>query len=542
MTYTPAQVEKFCRTLIPGYDPWRDAGDCIFQIDLAMRVVEFFTSCLHFTNGEWAGKPFELQPFQAAVLGNIFGWTRPDGTRRYRKVFLFEPKKGGKTELIGGLANYLLFADSEPTPELVAAAANAEQASILFRAASRMVELEPELANRAEVMARAIRCTMNGGTFRVVNSAAKSKHGGNLHAALIDELFAIENPALVDALETSMAARKQPLLIYLTTAGESLECVGGEVYGYACRVRDGLITDAEFLPVIYEAGKDDAPGDPATWKKAQPNLNITVQEAVYAKEYQDALAVPRKMSIFRQFRLNQWVAVDSAWIDTGEWRACAGAVDPKPKAACYGGLDLSTVSDTTAFVLAFPDPDGDIIRVKPFIFLPEDSASGLIRRQKRDRAPYELWAKQGHLILTPGSVVDYNFVYEVIMEQAEKYELRELQIDPANANSIAPRLLEAGIDVVYMRQGWSLSEPTKETERRILNKTLVHPNHPVLNWQMSHVVCTEDRHSNYWPTKDRSTSRIDGAVSMIMAINAACFGTHRSGNLADSEDCGFMIV
>lgn len=540
MSHPPDQLERYCRDLIPGYDAWRSVGDCYFDADRANWAINFIENCCKYSNARWAGQPFMLQPWQVAFVGNLFGWINPDGNRRYRKALLFTPKKQGKSELLSAIALYLLFADGEPSPEIVSAAANAEQARKVFEAATKMISLEPELSSRAEVLKTSIRYPAQAGSYKVINSAAKTKHGGNLSAAIIDELFAIEDPALVDALETSTAARSQPLILYLTTAGDNPETVGGEIYEYACKVRDAIFDDQSFLPVIYEAPKDADIGSPVTWRKAAPNLGVTVSEDVYAKEYQEAKTTPRKMNVFRQFRLNQWVESASSWISLADWSSCSGVVVAPPKSKCYCGLDLSSTTDTTAFVMVFPI-DGKYL-VKPFIFLPKDCAAGRAKRQKNDKAPYSTWANSGHIILTEGNTVDYGEVEKVILEQAELFDIQELQADKYNASGLLERLQKEGMRVTTVRQGWSLAEATKETERLILTKKLIHPNNPALSWQISNCLVHEDKAGNYWPVKNRSRSRIDAAVSLIMAVNSACFGEFRPNNQVEPAAVGIEYI
>lgn len=522
---TPDIIEQHCRTLIPGYDPWARCDGYRFDHEAAMRMVLFFNECLTLTNAKWAGRPFILQPWQMAIVGNIFGWKSiTTGFRRYRKSLLFTARKSGKTELAAGIGLSLLFTDGEPAPEIVSAAGNADQATRIFNAASTMVRNEPELLQRSRLFARSIECQANQGYLKVINAAAKTKHGGNLHAALIDELHVHPDAELVDVLETSMRARSQPLVLFTTTAGQDPETIAGEVYNYACGVRDGLIDDPTFLPVIYECPKDGDIADPANWRKAQPNLGVTVPEEEYARDLREALQVPRKMHTFRQLSLNQWVESAAAWIGLEEWKACA---DPMPLQSLKGkratlGIDLSSTTDTTAVVAAVED--GDNVRVFPFIFIPRDNAEGRYRRQKRDRAPYLSWIAQGHITATDGNAVDYEFVERRIMELADLLDIVELQADPYNASDLLGRLMAAGLPVKTVRQGWSLAAATKETERLILTRGLAHPDNPAFSWQVLGTVLHQDRHENCWPDKGRSTRRIDAAVAMVMAINALKFG------------------
>lgn len=531
--WTEDMIEEACRTLVPGYNPWACGDGFHFDRAEAKRVIDFAEECCTFTNSKWAGLPVRLQPWQVAFLACLLAWKRSDGTRRYRKALLFVAKKAGKTELAAIVANYLLFCDGEPTPEIVSAAGNAEQATRVFNAAASMVRAEPELANRAEVLTRSIRHVENGGTYKVINAAAKTKHGGSPHGCLIDELFVMD-AALVDALETSTRARRQPLILFTTTAGDNPETIAGEVYDYATKIRDGVITDDEFLPVVFEAPKDADPGDRSAWLAAQPNLNVTVPESEYVKDFREAQKVPRKMTIFRQFSLNQWVNTARAWLGLEQWKACGESFDIERFKGCRAalGIDLSSCQDTTAVVAAIEHEQR--VFIWPRIFIPEDSTiEGALRRQKRDRAPYQLWAREGHIHTTPGNAVDYFSVEKYIHELCAHLNVFEVAADGNHQQMLLTRLVDGGYPVKTVRQGWSLSPATKEVERMVLTKELVHPSNPAFSYQVSSAAVKTDDQDNCWVVKGRSTGRVDAVVSMNMAINALrCGGTVKQESTA----------
>lgn len=533
-TWTDDMIEDACRRLVPGYNPW-DCDGFAFDRAEAKRVIDFAHECCTFTNSKWAGLPVKLQPWQVAFLANLLAWKRGDGTRRYRKALLFVAKKAGKTELAAIVANYLLFCDCEPSPEIVSAAGNAEQATRVFNAAAVMVRHEPELSSRAEVLTRSIRHLHNGGTYKVLNAAAKTKHGGNIHAALIDELFVMD-AELIDALETSTRARRQPLILFTTTAGDNPETIAGEVYDYATKVRDGIIKDDEFLPVVFEAPKDADPGDPAAWRAAQPNLNITVPESEYVKDFREAQKVPRRMTIFRQFSLNQWVNTARAWLGLEQWQACGQSFDLERFKGCRAalGIDLSSCVDTTAVVAAI-EHEGKVY-IFPSIFIPEDSTiEGALRRSKRDRAPYQLWVQQGHITATAGNAVDYYVVEKRIHELCAHLNVIEIQADGAGQQMLLSRLVGDGYPVQTVRQGWSLSPATKHVELMVITRELVHPLNPAFSYQIGSAAVKTDDQENCWVVKGRSSGRVDAVVAMNMAVNALKFAgvnTKQEGNSA----------
>jgi phage terminase large subunit-like protein len=266
-----------------------------------------------------------------------------------------------------------------------------------------------------------------------------------------------------------------------------------------------------------------------------------VSEDEYRRDYQKAVEIPRYLPVFKQLSLNLPSESHAAWIPHEVWRKCAGKVEPARGSIAYAGADLASTQDTTAFVLAFPIEDR--VLVKPFVFLPKDNIGGMFRRMKRDKAPYQTWADQGHLILTPGNVIDFNAVAEVILEQAKLYDIKEIQMDPHAASSIADKLTSAGLNICYVRQGWSLAEACRETERLIHAQKLVHPDSPVMNWQMANAIVHVDRQENVWLDKAKSNrSRIDCAAALVMAINAAKFGGGAKQDAHNAPWQGDVIV
>lgn len=525
---TPSILTDWCRTLVPSYDPWASAGDGhYFDVAEAVRVVAFVHECLTFTEAEWAGRPFVLQPWQAAMIGNLFGWKRADATRRYRKALLFTPRKAGKSEMAAAIALILLFIDGETSPKIVSAAANAEQAHYVFGAAQKMVEAEPELSRRAEVMTRAIRVPASSGNYKVVNAAANTKHGGNLHAAIIDELHAIGKPALVDALTTSMGSRRQPLVLYTTTAGDDPHGVCAEVHDYALKVRSGIVADPEFLPVVYQAEQDDDYGSVETWQKAQPNLGVTVPVEVYQQEYAEALAVPRKMTTFRQLRLNQFVSGASAWLDHDRWMSCPPRVpvDELAGREAYGGLDVSAWSDFTAFTLQFPSErldgkhDHDVLS---WYWLPEDR---VVEAEKATGMPLRAWADDpaNNFDLTPGDYIDPDRLWKRVVEIAEAYNVREVAYDPAYARLLAVHLQDAGLDVFEFWSRATMYNPVlRYLEAAVIDGRLRHGSNPIMNWMSSNVRVHKNADGLIRPEKPKGPAKIDGVVALAMAMGAHC--------------------
>ena len=490
------------------------SADFYFDSVAAERAVAFFAECLKHTTGEWRGQPFVLSPWQAEIVRNIFGWKRPDGTRKYRTVFLGLPRKMGKTTLAAGLALYALYCDGEPGGQVINAAADREQAALCFDSAKQMVDAEPELSSRSESFRRSIIVPGTGSSYKVLSSEAYSKHGLSVSYAGMDELHAWPDRELYDVLVTSMGARRQPLTVITTTAGFDRHSLCYELWNYADQVAAWIVKDESFLSVIFAAGKDDDWKDPATWAKANPNFDVTVQQSFYEQECAKAVSLPSYENTFRRLYLNQWTEQDVRWLSMDAWDACAAPMPDMASLPCFAALDLSSTTDITALVLAFPI-DGKV-HLLPFFWIPAD---GVKKRVDRDRVPYAQWIKDGYMMTTPGKVIDYEFIRRKINELAEQYHIKEVAIDRWNATQLSTQLEGDGFEMVGFGQGFaSMASPTKELERRILEGTLNHGANPVMRWMASNITTEQDAAGNLKPSKKKSTERIDGIVATIMAL------------------------
>lgn len=509
--------------LLPGYDPCEGAGRCRFDPVVADNCVRFFAEYLTHIEGELAGQPLVLRPWQQAIVGCAFGWKRPDGKRRYREVFEYVPRKNGKSTMLGGLVNLVAFCDDEPGAQIYSAAAEREQAALIYRQAKGMILNNPELNAKARIYAtfKSIEYP-RGVVYKALSADADTKHGFNTHFVCVDELHAQPNRDLVDVLVTSTGSRRQPLVWYITTADFDRESICNEKYDYACKVRDGVVEDPAFLPAIYEASVDDDWAAPAVWRKANPNLGVSVGEDYLRRECQRAKETPTYENTFKRLHLNIRTQNDVRWLRLEDWDRCAGAVDEFALAGrvCFGAFDLSSKIDLTAFVLVFPPSDDDPMwRILPRFWIPGDNAR---KRERRDRVPYETWQRQGFVNFTEGNVVDYEAVKAQIMADARTFSLQDIAYDPWNATQIALQLQEDGANVVEFRQGYvSFSEPTKELEKLVMAGKVAHGGNPVLRWMASHVMVESDPAGNLKPSKKKSTERIDGIVAACMAIGRA---------------------
>lgn len=481
-------------------------------------AVQFFKALRH-TKGRWAGRPFDLLPWQEKIIRDLFGTLRPDGRRQYRTAYIEIPRKAGKSTLASGIALLLLF-EGEPGAEVYSAAADRDQAAIVFEQAKAMIQGSPELARYAEVFKRSITVPRLGASYKVLSADAPTKHGLNAHGIIFDELHAQPNRELWDVLTTSTGAREQPLVVAITTAGYDRNSICWELHEYARKVLDGIIQDDTFYPVIYAADETDDWTDPVTWHKANPSLGVTVQEEYYRQECEKARQMPAYQNTFRRLLLNQWTGQETRWMDMAAWDATAGIVTPEELKGrdCFGGLDLASTTDIAAVVLLFPMDDGTY-HVLPHFFIPEDTAR---EKEKRDRVPYLTWARQGFIHLTPGNVIDYTFIENKVRQLGQQYHVLEWAYDRWNADMLVQRLIEDGAKMIPVGMGYaSLSAPTKHLEALVLSRQLVHGGNPVLRWMADNVMVEQDPAGNIKPSKAKSTQKIDGIVALILALSRA---------------------
>ena len=488
----------------------------------ADRAEAFFSQMLRHSKGRWAGQPFVLEPWQRDLVRRAFGTIdRRTGRRRYRRVFVFIPRKNGKSTMGAGVANYLLMADNEPGAEVYSAALDRTQASIIFSEAKSMCLQEPLLRERCTIYRRAIVVPDTMSSYRVLSADAENKHGLNAHGVIFDELHTQDDRALYDVLVTSTGAREQPMTWMFTTAGFDRDSICYEVYDYAKRVLAGEVNDPEFLPVIFEAAPEDDWKDPRTWRKANPNLGVTLDLNYMEAECRRAQATPLYENTFRRLHLNQWTQQETRWVSVERWDQNAGALRALAGRRGWTGMDLSRKIDLTAAVTVFPDNDGTYDVLAKF-WMP---AENVAERESRDRVPYSAWIRDGFIEATEGSVIDYRAVRRYVLELGRFHEIIEVAYDPWSATQLAVELQDEGVAVVEHRQGVkSMSEPMKTLEALIMDGRLRHGGNPVLRWMFSNVAVEADDAENIKPSKRRSRGRIDGIVALIMAIGRATLG------------------
>lgn len=518
-------VERHLRDLETGQERgiWFDRAAAQFAID--------FFGFLKHSKGEWRGLPFILEPWQQFMIWCLFGWKRADGFRRFRNAYIEVPRKNGKSTLAAGIGLYLLAADGEGGAEVYSAATKRDQAKIVWGEASEMVKMSPSLRNMITLFrsSNTLVIQPTASKFTPLGADEDSLDGLNVHGAIIDEVHAHASRKTYDALDTATGARRQPLLLEITTAGSDQSSLCFEHHEYSRKILEGTIEDDTQFSFIANADKGDDWTNPATWAKANPCLGVSLKIDALEDEAQKAKEMPAQQNTFRRMHLDEWTQQSTRWINLLLWDQNAGelpmATEAREKAlagrAGYGGLDLSAVSDLTAWVMGFPDPnDPEALEVLCRFWCPE---AKLHDTNNRYMDQYRAWAQAGYLKTTPGDAIDYGYIKQQILEDARRFKLISLNVDRLfQGYQLSQELADEGLDVFGMGQGFlSMAAPMKEFERRMLGKKLHHGGNPVLRFMADNVAVQMDPAGNLKPDKAKSQGRIDGIVAEVMMLDRA---------------------
>jgi phage terminase large subunit-like protein len=522
-----------------------------YSEEKANQALDFIKQLKH-TKGKWRGVNFTTLPWQEQSISDIFGTLKDSGFRQYNTAYLEVPKKNGKSELGAAIALKMLAADNEWAAEVYGCAADRSQASIIFDVAVDMVDQCPALKKRIKPILSTKRLVYlpTKSFYQVLSAEAFTKHGLNVHACIFDELHAQPKRDLYDVMTDGAGdARTQPLTFIISTAGDDADrsTIGWEVHQMAVDVLNGVKEDPTFYSMIYGLDKENKRiwkgrdfevikkdirnnkvwrsiwTDEETWEKINPSIGHTITMEKVREQYTRAETNLAKEKNFRWLRLNSWEKVKlHKWISLDFWDVCKGKIDKEKLKGknCYGGLDLSSTTDLTSFVLLFPpDSVNKKWMVLPFFWVPEDNVE---ERVRTDKVAYDTWAKQGYLKLTPGNVVDYDFIIETIEDLASKYNIIQIGYDSWSALQTAIRLEENEMEMAEVRQGPKTMSPAmKKIEEIARSKELNHGGHPVLRWNVGNVEVRSDESENIKPIKSKSVERIDGLVALINAMARA---------------------
>lgn len=482
-----------------------------------------------YTDGRFQHGRIQLGDWQCLVVLQIFGWKHAvTGVRRFRRVYLEVARKNAKSTLAAGIALYMEVADNEPGAHVYSAATTGDQAREVFDVARNMALRLPEFQARfgVEIGKHDITVPETASSFKPLNAEGSTLDGLNIHCAIVDELHAHKTRAVYDVLDSATGARSQPLIVMITTAGSDRSGICYEQRDYTVKVLDGVIQDETWLGVIFTLDEDDIWHDPAVWRKANPNLGVSVKMDDMEAASRKALAQPSAQANFLTKRLNVWVNSDSAWMDMQAWERCADhtlTVDQVKHLPVISGLDLASKVDVAAKINVHYDAEADHYYLLPTFWLPERAV------EQGRNSQYDGWRRAGHLQVTDGEVTDYDEIEDAIRADVRTLQMREIPFDPWQATQLSSHLLEEGAPMVEYRQTvQNMSEPMKQLEALVLQRKLTHNGNPMMTWMISNVVCHRDAKDNIYPRKERDEHKIDGPVAAIMALGRWIAGQQES--------------
>ena len=505
-----------------------------FDRKAAERKIQF-TELLRHIEGPLANAKakFKLEDWQQFIDWCLFGWKRVGtNTRRFRKAYIEVARKNGKSLMASAATWYCAVMDGEEGPQIYSVATKREQAMAVWKAVRAQIDFQPSFKNMTKTYQQnfSIVIPSNHGVIRPLGRDHKTEDGLNPHFVCVDEYHAHPTSEMLNVMENGMGARSQPLMYIITTAGFDMNC---PCYQEERHMVTGILEGTmqprpeNVFGIIYTLDEGDDWQNPNCWSKANPNLGVSVSYDFIDSQVTQALALPQKQNDVKTKNFNIWTQAVTRWILPEVWERCAGPNIDMVGRTCYGAFDLSSTTDITAWILVFPPKDLDgKYTILPHFFIPSD---GLLDRERRDKVPYTMWRDMGLLTTTPGNVIDYEYIEEHICNDAEKYDLVQIAYDPYNAKQVVIHLTEKGLDLVAFRQGdISMNGPTKDFEKKILNREINHMGNPIMRWMIS---CTELMTGKTGlvkpikPPVNKYGKRIDGVVAAIMAMERAVTST-----------------
>ena len=496
--------------------PWEKKG-----LSRAERVIRF-CECLPITSGTLAGRKLKLRPWQKEIIESIYKTDR--GKRKVRTALITMPRKNGKSQLAAALALcHLLGPESEPRGQVYSAAADREQAAIIFKEMEAIILRIPEFETRCHIQSfhKRITDTQTGSEYHAMSSDCRKALGLSPSFICYDELAQAKDRELFDNLVTGTGARKEPLAIVISTQSPDPNHIMSELVDYGLKIDEGTLPpDPTFHYTIYTAPEDADPWDESVWFQCNPALDDFRSLEEMKNFAETAQKIPAKENTFRNLYLNQRVDAAARWISSVDFDQCVGEIPDLTGRECYGGLDLSSTQDLSALSLCFaPLHEDDPFYILGYAWCPSEAIQ---ERSKRDRVPYDVWKRQGYIESTPGQVVDYGFILSRIDELAKTFDLKAILFDRWGATKIVQELTDRGMTVIEFGQGFaSMSPPTKEIEKLILERKVRFPENPALRWCFSNVICESDAAGNLKPSKKRSKEKIDMVTASIMSLDGA---------------------
>lgn len=460
------------------------------------------------------GRPFTLQPPQQFIVGSLFGWYMADGSRRFRTAYVEMGKGNGKTPIAGGIG--VIGALERMAAEVYTAGVTRDQANYLLNDGRQLIEASPALRSRFDLGAHNLSVPSLGSYIRPVSSEARSLDQKRVHMALIDEIHEHPTPLVVEKMRAGTKGDDSALILEITNSGYDRNSICWQHHQYSRQVLSGVVENDEWFAYVAALDEGDDWTDEAVWPKANPLLDVTVTRRYLRGQVQEALDMPAKQALVQRLNFCVWTEASIGAVEMSRWDACAGPPRVEAGDECWGGLDMSTTTDLSAFLLLHEADDG-ATDVLAWFWCPEE---GIALRSRRDRVPYEQWAREGWITPTPGNVVDYDRVREDIRRIADDYRVREIGYDRWNATQLVTQLQSDGAVMVPVGQGYaSLSAPFKEWLGRIAAGRIRHGGNPVLRWMAANLVAEQDPAGNIKPSKARSSERIDGQAAAVTALS-----------------------
>ncbi|UXE04740.1 terminase large subunit [Arthrobacter phage Shambre1] len=504
-----------------------------FDPERVDKVMAAFKNLRH-TQGRLAGQPLTPDPWQVAyIIAPVFGWVKRNDygewVRIIRNLYVDVPRKNGKSTLAGGFAIYLTAADGEEGAQVIAAASTKDQAGFVFAPIKVLAEKAPALRGLVKPLGSKIIHRRTGSYFGVVSSAADAQHGANIHGAIIDELHVHKNGLLVEAIETGTGSRSQPLVVKITTADSGKpNTVYANNRKYVEQLEKGVFKDETVYGVVFAADDDADPFSEASMRKANPGYGVSPTREFLQAAAKKARNSPTELASYKRLHLGIRTKQTTSFIDLKDWQRNAGKpIDETLLRGmeCYGGLDLGSVSDLTAFALIFPHEHDDGYEAIFRFWTPEDNLDALDKRTNGNAS--KLWVANGWLKTTPGNVTDYDFIKEQVLKDCDEFDVVSIGLDRWNSTHLSNQLIEEGVPLVKIGQGFvSMNGPMKELQRLVLKgrrgaEKLHHGGNPVMTWMVDNLAVAEDPAGNVKPDKANSGDKIDGVSAIANALSEA---------------------
>lgn len=509
--YERLAVERHVKDLETGID-----RGLYFDREAAGKALRWFEFLKHSKGKQFIGKPFILSGWQAFIIWSLFGWMRSDGTRRFRKAYISVARKNGKTTLAAGIALYMMKADGEPRAEIYSAATKYAQAKICFDEAKNMIKISPGFDSYFTVYAHSIFDELTGSFFQPLSSD-KKQDGYSPHFGLIDEYHAHPDDEIVNNIQSGMGSRTQPILMMITTAGFEKYNACYDEEQICKKILQGILEQDDKFALIFSLDEGDDWEDPKYWRKANPNMDISLNSSFLQDEYKNAVNNSRKIVNFQTKNLNMWVDSSISWIRHKDWMACNFGYHPEKLEgkSCFGGLDLAAYEDFNCLSLTFDNDETGMVDVILYSWIPEDKT-----KETRDQVDYRNWIKKGWIITTEGNVIDIEQQVLDILAICKKFDVKSIAFDPHRAyHGVVQALQKEGIQMSEFRQRTvEMDAPTRELEKLVLSRKLNHGGNPVLAWMISNVEIMEDSSGNIKASKGKSRGKIDGVVATIMSL------------------------